>query len=147
MLFEPELVRVRNEANVLDSRSVDDKAVFIVDDDPAIRHSLQRLLRAHGFHPETFDSAEAFSASENTDGLCLVLDINLSGRSGIELGHQLAASGCSLPIIFITGNDTERVRKDALDMGCIDYLRKPFSAQSLLDAINRTAAFRKSRSA
>ena len=58
---------------------IGDKAIFVVDDDPAIRHSLQRLLTAHGFHPETFDSAEALSASENAEGLCLVLDINLSG--------------------------------------------------------------------
>ena len=127
-------------------KAPDEKLIFVVDDDSALLRSLHRLLEAHGFAPRTFDSAETFCASANPDeGLCLVLDINLNGRSGIELSRQLAASGSSLPIIFITGNDVEHVRKDALGAGCVAYLRKPFAAKFLLDAINRAAASRKSR--
>jgi FixJ family two-component response regulator len=125
-------------------KDISDKIVFVVDDDPALRRSLNRLLGAHGFDAQLFNSAEAFCASAKSDeGLCLVLDINLTGSSGIELGRRLAASGSSLPIIFITGNDVEHVRKDAINAGCIAYLPKPFSARSLLDAIDKAAALRK----
>jgi FixJ family two-component response regulator len=124
----------------------DNKIVFVVDDDPALQRSVQRLLKAHGFDAQIFDSAEAFCASANPDtGQCLVLDINLSGRSGIELSRQLTALGHSLPIIFITGNDTEYIRTAAIDTGCLAYLHKPFSAQSLMDAIARAVAFRKTK--
>jgi FixJ family two-component response regulator len=120
-----------------------DKTVFVVDDDLQLLRGIARFLKAHGFHPQTFDSAEAFCSSANPDkGLCLVLDINLSGRSGIELSRQLAASGSSLPIIFITGNDAEHVQKSAIDAGCLAYLPKPFSAQALLNAIDKAAALR-----
>ena len=124
------------------------KTIFIIDDDAALLRSLERLLRAHGFRPLAFDSAQVFGASANPqDGLCLVLDINLNGSSGIEFRHQLAASGSLLPVIFITGNDSERVRKDAIDAGCVAYLSKPFPAQSLLDAIGNVATSSKSRPA
>jgi FixJ family two-component response regulator len=126
--------------------STDQNIVFVVDDDSALLRSLHRLLSAHGFAPRTFDSAETFCASANPDaGLCLVLDINLNGVSGIELSRQLAASGCLLPIIFITGNDADHVRRDALNAGCLAYLRKPFSAHSLLEAIELASTLRKSR--
>jgi FixJ family two-component response regulator len=117
------------------------KTIFIIDDDVAILRSLERLLKAHEFHPVVFDSVQAFcAAADPQDGLCLVLDINLNGRSGIEFRRQLAASGSSLPVIFITGNDSELVRKEAVDAGCIAYLRKPFPVRSLLDAISRVAS-------
>jgi FixJ family two-component response regulator len=126
----------------------DDRAVLVVDDNLALLRSLQRLLKAHGFAVRTFDSAEAFCGAGNPDdGLCLVLDINLNGgRSGIELRRNLAASGSSVPVIFITGNDSEHVRKEAADAGCLAYLTKPFASRSLLDAINKAAALRRSRS-
>jgi FixJ family two-component response regulator len=122
------------------------KTIFIIDDDAALLRSLERLLGALGFHPLVFDSAQAFCASANPqDGRCLVLDINLNGSSGIEFRRQLAASGSSLPVIFITGNDSERMRKDAIDAGCVAYLSKPFAAQSLLDAIGKITASPESR--
>jgi FixJ family two-component response regulator len=131
--------------HVPNNKEAADKTIFVVDDDSALLRSLYRLLKAHGFSPRTFESAEAFCASANPDeALCLVLDINLNGHSGIELCRQLTASGSSLPIILITGNDAERVRKEALDAGCLAYLQKPFSAQSLLQAIGKAATFRKS---
>jgi FixJ family two-component response regulator len=132
---------------VPNNRTIADNAVFVVDDDPAVLRSLHRLLGAHGFDAQLFVSAEAFCTSATSDeGLCLVLDINLSGSSGIELSRQLTASGSSLPIIFITGNDSDHVRKEATDAGGVAFLSKPFSAQSLLDAIEKAAALRKNRS-
>jgi FixJ family two-component response regulator len=125
--------------------------IFVVDDDPAVLRSLERLLNASGFVARTFDSADAFCASAiPDDGLCLVLDINLGGSSGIELSRRLTASGSLLPVIFITGNDTEHLRNEAIQAGCIAYLKKPFASLSLLDAIkragiNRAEASHKSR--
>jgi FixJ family two-component response regulator len=124
-----------------------DKFVFLVDDDPAVLRCLQRLLKVHGFSAQAFSSAEAFCASANFDeGLCLVLDIDLPGMSGIELSRRLAASGSTLPVIFITGNDAEPVRKNAIEAGCLAYLSKPFPAQLLLDAIDHAPTFPKRRS-
>ena len=118
------------------------RTVFVVDDNRAILSSVQRLLKAHGFDAQTFDSAEAFRALPDPGrGLCLVLDVDLNGSSGIELSRQLVASGRSLPIIFMTANDTVLARKNAMDVGCLAFLTKPFSSQSLLKAIGDAVAF------
>jgi FixJ family two-component response regulator len=114
-----------------------DKIVFVVDDDVGILRSLKRLLNASGFRTEVFESAEAFrDAAVPEHGLCMVLDINLKAASGIELRRQLTASGSTLPVIFVTANDSEQVRRTAVDAGCVAYLRKPFAAQSLFEAIH-----------
>lgn len=113
-----------------------EKIVFVVDDDTAILRSLKRLLNASGFCAEVFESAEAFCESAVPErGLCVVLDVNLKTCDGIELRRQLAASGAALPVIFVTANDSEQVRRTAIDAGCVAYLRKPFPAKSLFDAI------------
>ena len=122
------------------------KPVFVVDDDLSLLKSLERLLGAYGFEAEVFEFAEAFCEfADAEDGLCLVLDINLGGQSGLELRHQLTASGSSLPVIFVTGNDSENVRKAAIDAGCIAYLRKPFGADRLFDAIDKASTAPDSR--
>jgi FixJ family two-component response regulator len=71
---------------------------------------------------------------------CLLLDINLSGISGIELQRRLAASGSKCPVIFMTAEDDEATRNQAMDAGCIAYLRKPFARHALLDAIGKAVA-------
>jgi FixJ family two-component response regulator len=117
------------------------KLVFVVDDDPATLRGVERLLRVRGFDAMLFDSAEAFLDVATPHGaVCVILDIHLKGMSGIELTHRLASSGSSLPVIIMTANDTDALRKTALDAGCIAYLCKPFSARSLLDAVSRAAA-------
>lgn len=117
-----------------------EKIVFVVDDDVAVLRSLKRLLDASGFCAEVFESAEAFCESAATErGLCVVLDINLKATSGIELKRQMTASGSTLPVIFVTANDSEHVRHRAIDAGCVAYLRKPFPAKSLFDAIHLAA--------
>jgi FixJ family two-component response regulator len=116
------------------------KIVFVVDDDIAVLRSLERLLNASGFSTEVFESAEAFCESAVPDhGLCVVLDVNLKASGGIELRRRLTASGCTLPVIFVTANDSEHVRRTAIDAGCVAYLRKPFPAKSLFDAIDLAA--------
>jgi FixJ family two-component response regulator len=115
------------------------RAVFVVDDDPSVLVGIQRLIKAHGFEAELFDSVEAFDRRANLDdATCLVLDINLSGSSGIELRRRLTASGHSVPVIFITAGDKEATRRAALDAGCIAYLTKPFPAKDLIEAIKST---------
>ena len=117
------------------------KKVYVVDDDPSILRGLRRLLREHGFEAVLFDTAEGLQDHGRFDeACCIVLDINLSEGSGIDLSYRLAASGVSLPIIYITGNDSHATRAAALESGCLAYLSKPFTAKSLLEPIERISA-------
>src|SRR4051794_1194972 len=117
------------------------KAIFVADDDPSMLKGLCRLLRQHGFDTVPFETARALrNHSEFSQGLCIVLDINLGDGSGIELRHQLVERGVELPVIYITGNDSEATRMAAMASGCLAYLTKPFTAQSLIEPIERAAA-------
>jgi FixJ family two-component response regulator len=111
--------------------------VFVVDDDESVRKALRRLLRANGFEVMTFGSAEDFLASGRVQtGGCIVLDIRLSGMSGLDLYEELASSGSDYPVIFITAHDNPQWRESAMGMGAVGYLRKPFDEQALCDAVN-----------
>jgi FixJ family two-component response regulator len=120
-----------------------DKIIFVIDDDPGFRKSVALLLEKLGFSTELYGSAEAFLTSPrlapSRDG-CVVLDIHLKGMSGIELAKRLADGGRALPIIFVTGNDNDAVRKAALAQDCVAYLPKPFAAKALLQAIDHALA-------
>ena len=117
------------------------RAVFVLDDDRSMRIGIRRLIKVHGFEAKLFDSIEAFDRGANLDdAICLVLDINLDGSSGIELRRRLATSGHSVPVIFITASDEEAIRRDALASGCIAYLTKPFPARALIEAIKTASA-------
>lgn len=116
------------------------KVVFVVDDDPGFRKSIALLLGKCGFSPELFPSAEAFLSTAKftqAGNCCIILDIQLDGMSGIELGKKLALAGNASPIIYITGNDNDVARKAALQQGCIAYLAKPFPAKTLIEAIDQ----------
>ena len=117
------------------------RKVAVVDDDLGMLAGLRNLLDAHGFTVEVFASAEAFldfySATPDID--CLLLDLRLGGMSGIELRRHLKTSGSPLPVIFMTARDDDAMRRQALDEGCIDYLRKPFASQLLFEAIEKAA--------
>ena len=113
----------------------------MIDDDPSMLKGLERLLGAHGFVTEVFTSAEAFLESAAASAAtCLVLDIHLKGISGIELRRQLAAAGSRLAVIFMTAADDVGIEQEAMDAGCIAFLRKPFPARLLIDAIDKSAA-------
>lgn len=114
--------------------------VAVVEDDANMLKGIERLLGAHGFRTETYVSAEAFleHASESR-AACLVVDIHLGGMSGIELRRRLTASGSELGVIFMTAVDSEDTQKEAMATGCLAYLRKPFPASLLIDAIARVA--------
>jgi FixJ family two-component response regulator len=112
--------------------------VAIIDDDPGVRKAMTTLLSAFGYLTYTFDSAEAFfDVAAASKAKCLVIDIQLGDVSGIELARQLADAGMKFPIIFMTGAGDEAIWSQAEDVGCIAYLRKPFSADLLIEAIVR----------
>ncbi|MEK9283008.1 MULTISPECIES: response regulator [unclassified Bradyrhizobium] len=105
-----------------------------------MRTSMNRLLREHGFVAKLFDSGTALLDHGNFDkAICFVLDINLDGKSGIDLRQKLAAAGATAPVIYITGNDCAANRAAAIASGCIAYLTKPFTAQSLIESVTRAS--------
>jgi FixJ family two-component response regulator len=113
------------------------RTIAVVDDNPSMLQGLSRLLSAHGFRVRTFSSAESFLDDiARCDADCLLLDIHLGGISGIDLQRQLTSSGADLPVIFMTAIDNEATRQEAFDVGCVAYLKKPFLAKLLIDAIN-----------
>jgi FixJ family two-component response regulator len=121
--------------------SKDRKHVLVVDDDPGILTAIKHLLRAYDYEPILFSTARAFkSHTELEKAVCVILDINLNDGSGIELRHDLKAAGVSVPVIYISGNESPVVREAALNSGCIAFLRKPFDAQSLIEQIERASA-------
>jgi FixJ family two-component response regulator len=113
--------------------------VAVIEDDPSLRASLARLLRAKGYACETFRSAEEFSDHiANSRPCCVLVDINLGdGLSGIELCKRLKASGPSFNIIVMTGFDIRHNESKAIEAGCNAYLHKPFSSHTLIDAIEK----------
>ena len=116
----------------------DRNLVLVVDDDPGILEGLQRLLQLHAYEPILFSSADAFkNHTDFEQTVCVILDINLTDGSGIDLRHRLKAAGVSVPVIYITGNDDPAVREAALASGCIAFLTKPFSAQELMEPLKR----------
>lgn len=119
------------------------KFVAVIDDDPIMLGAIARLLKINGFHPKTFASSEAFLGCGNhADIACLILDVHLGGMSGIELGYHLKANGSQVPIVFITANDDEASRLRATDIGCVAYLRKPFSRGLLIGAVGEATGER-----
>jgi FixJ family two-component response regulator len=111
--------------------------VAVIDDDPEFRASLGRLLRSVGLNPRLFESVADYLGFDPPDcPTCLVLDVRLPGRSGLDFQRDLAAANTALPIIFITGHGDIPMTVQAMKGGAIEFLTKPFRDQDLLDAIN-----------
>ena len=117
------------------------KVIAVVDDEQAMRKAIERLLTARGFATQGFASAEAFLDScDAKDVACLVLDIHLDGMSGIELRRRLNAVRSKLAVIFITAVDDEAIQREAMEVGCVACLHKPFQASLLIDAIEKATS-------
>jgi len=117
--------------------------VLVVDDDPGMLTAVRRLLRAHACESILFSSAQAFRNHADIDeAACVILDLDLPDGSGIELGHDLKVAGVSVPVIYITGNETPVLREAAVASGCVAFLTKPFSAQELIEPLGKIAAER-----
>ena len=111
--------------------------ISIVDDDESVRQGLRRLLTSVGFAVNTFASAEEYLGSDQPERAdCLILDILMSGMSGIELQRQLVANHSEVPVIFITAHEEETERVQALE-DATAVLIKPFSEEALLSAISK----------
>lgn len=111
--------------------------VIVVDDDPDFLESLGRLLRSVGLHPRLFSSIADFLAADRpNEATCLVLDVRLPGKSGLDFQRDLGAAGVNLPIVFITGYGDVPMTVQAMKAGAIEFLTKPFRDQDLLDAVN-----------
>jgi FixJ family two-component response regulator len=120
--------------------------VFVVDDDISVRESLQLLIQCEGWHPETFASAQEFlDRPRSLVPSCLVLDVSLPGLNGLDLQKRVAVERPDMPIIFITGYGDVPTTVQAMKAGAVEFLTKPFSDDSLLNAIRQ--AVERSRSA
>jgi FixJ family two-component response regulator len=115
----------------------DGPLISIVDDDDALRNSLDDLIRSIGFRTEGFASAEAFlSSSQARDTACLILDVRMPGMNGLDLQRHIVAANWRVPIIFITSHADNDARGRALEAGAVAFLYKPFREEELLDAID-----------
>ena len=112
--------------------------VFVVDDDPSFRRSLELLIESARLSVQTFSSAEEFLRSERPDvPSCLVLDVRLPHLSGLDLQRELAKTDVPIPIIFMTAHGDIPMTVQAMKAGATEFLTKPFREQDLLDAIQR----------
>lgn len=111
--------------------------ISIVDDDESVRGALKSLIESVGFRTEVFSSGEDFLNSDRSgDTDCLIVDVRMPGMSGLELQERLNAVHSLIPLIFMSAHGDEEARARALQAGAIDFLQKPFSANSLFRAID-----------
>jgi FixJ family two-component response regulator len=111
-------------------------SVVVIDDDPDIREALKSLLRSVGLEGRAFASVPEFLKSGRPEGpTCLVLDVRLPGRSGLDFQRELSAANIDLPIIFITAHADVAMSVQAMKGGALEFLTKPIRDQDLLDAI------------
>lgn len=111
--------------------------VFVIDDDAAVRMSVQGLLKTEGLRSEGFATPEEFLNSNHLDSPgCLVLDVRLRGASGLDVQRKLSEMGRQIPIVFITGHGDIPMSVKAMKSGAVQFLTKPFRDQDLLDAVH-----------
>ena len=116
----------------------DGAMVFVVDDDPQVRASIQGLLKSAGLRSECFETAERFLQRQPPDGpSCLIVDVGLPGISGLDFQQQLKKAGLQIPIIFITAHGDIPMTVKAMKSGAVEFLTKPFEDQDLLGAVQQ----------
>jgi FixJ family two-component response regulator len=122
--------------------------VAIVDDDKSIRNATQDLLKAAGFSTATFEDAESFLGSASrASAACVVADMRMPGRSGLELYQALVASGEGIPTVIITAHPEELAQARAREAGITCYLIKPFAPEELLECVHEALAKSQARRA
>jgi FixJ family two-component response regulator len=116
------------------------KRVVVVDDDPSVRRSLERLLRSAGYSVDAFASVHAMLTGTNLESAaCLLLDVRMPGPSGLDLQAALALEGIRVPIVFISGHGDVQMAVRAMKAGAVDFLAKPFDADELFDALKQAS--------
>ncbi len=122
--------------------------VYIVEDDEAVRESLQLMLESVGYQTRAYSNANAFlDAYHNDMAGCLVLDIRMPGMNGMELQRKLNERNSMLPIVFVTGHGDVPMAVEAMQQGALDFVQKPYREQELLEKIERAFAMDKSNRA
>ncbi len=112
--------------------------VYVVDDDEAVRDSLQWLLEGKDYRVRCFDSAESFlSRYDPREVACLIIDIRMGGMTGLELQDRLIERHSPLPIVFITGHGDVPMAVDTMKKGALDFIQKPFKEDDLLGLVDR----------
>nr|MDP2191686.1 response regulator [Rhodoferax sp.] len=112
--------------------------VYVVDDDEAVRDSLQWLLEGKGYRVRCFESAESFlSRYDAREVACLIVDIRMGGMTGLELQSRLLESHSPLPIMFITGHGDVPMAVDTMKKGAMDFIQKPFKEDQLVTLVER----------
>ena len=115
----------------------DAQLIHVIDDDDAVRHSLAFLLESSGFRVRPHDSAAAFIAAGVPDkGGCIITDVRMPGLTGVELLHYLTTHGCKIPVIVVTGHADVPLAVEAMKLGAVDFLEKPFDDDALMAAVN-----------
>lgn len=110
--------------------------VYIVDDDEALRNALDSLLRSVGLSTALYGSAQAFLQAPRAEcPSCMILDVRLPGKNGLDFQNQLAELGISIPIVFMTGHGDISMSVRSMKAGAVDFLTKPFRDQDMLDAV------------
>lgn len=124
MSFEEQLTMRQNKA-----------VISVVDDDESVRKSIRRLLGSMGFEVKTYASALEFLNRGLQDHGCVLVDVRMPEMNGLDLQKRLAGAGVALPVIFMTAYEDPGVRAQAMQAGALAFLQKPFSNQSLMDAL------------
>lgn len=115
--------------------------VFVVDDDPQVRASIQGLLKSAGLRSECFGTAEQFLQRQPPGGpSCLIVDVSLPGISGLDFQQKLKKAGLQIPIVFITAHGDIPMTVKAMKSGAVEFLTKPFEDQALLGAVQQALA-------
>jgi FixJ family two-component response regulator len=114
--------------------------ISIVDDDESVRESTKALVRSLGYSARTFASAEEFLDSDQDETCCLILDVQMTGLSGVELLERLIAEGRRTPVIFVTAFPDERIRNHVLEAGAVGFLRKPVNDEKLIRCLDTALA-------
>jgi FixJ family two-component response regulator len=135
--IEPQSASARRAPSSFETLSEDDKShVVVVDDDVSVREALQGLLGSVGLKVEAFASAQECLTHMDPEGTaCLVLDVRLPGKSGLDLHDELKRADIPVPVVFISGYNDIRMSVRAMKAGAVEFLPKPFGEQELLDAI------------
>jgi FixJ family two-component response regulator len=122
----------------LSHQTVNNTVISIIDDDEPTRSAVAALMRAKGFSPNTYDSAEGFlDARGQESSQCIITDIFMPGLSGIGLKQRLNQHACTVPVIMISARLEDRLQSAALEAGAFCVLRKPFKAHELLRCVER----------
>jgi len=112
--------------------------VYVVDDDEAVRDSLQWLLEGKGYRVRCFESAESFlSRYDAREVACLIVDIRMAGMTGLELQNRLIEARSPLPIVFITGHGDVPMAVDTMKKGAMDFIQKPFNEEQINGLVER----------